>query len=143
MNVEYDLDGSDWVGDVEAMSNKFGVREAVSRFGPEKLTAFLQFRMDFLGEELREGLSAKTADDLVDSLVDLCVVAVGTMEAVGVDAREAWRRVMEANMEKEVGVKEGRPNPLGLPDLIKPKGWTAPSHVDNVGDLSKIFGGES
>lgn len=136
-------DGSDWVGDVEAMSTRFGVRSAVSRFSPERLTAFLQFRMDFLREELAEGMAAETADDLVDSMIDLCVVAIGTLEAVGVDVREAWRRVMTANMAKEPGVKEGRPNPLGLPDLIKPPGWVAPTHTDNVGDLYKAFGGES
>lgn len=129
----------DWVGDVERMSAKFGVRSAVAKFGSERLSAFMQFRMDFLQEELREGLSAKTADDLVDSLVDLCVVAVGTLEAAGVDVREAWRRVMEANMAKEPGVKPERPNPLGLPDLIKPAGWIAPEHGDNIGDLYKLF----
>lgn len=132
-------DDNDWVGDVERMSARFGVRSAVSRFSPERLSAFLQFRMDFLGEELREGLRATTADDLVDAMIDLCVVAIGTLEAVGVDSRKAWRQVMTANMMKEPGVKEGRPNPLGLPDLVKPPGWTAPSHADNVGDLAVLF----
>ena len=42
-------------------------------------------------------------------------------------------------MEKEVGIKASRPNPLGLPDLIKPEGWTAPSHADNTGTLKKVF----
>lgn len=42
-------------------------------------------------------------------------------------------------MNKKVGVKESRPNPLGLPDLIKPEGWTAPSHADNEGKLKEIF----
>lgn len=134
-------DDCDWVADVEAMSARFGVRSAVSRFSPERLSAFLQFRMNFLAEELREGVNARTADDLVDSMIDLCVVAIGTLEAAGVDAREAWRRVMRANMTKEPGVKPERPNPLGLPDLIKPPGWEAPTHVDNVGDLYKLFTG--
>ena len=42
-------------------------------------------------------------------------------------------------MLKQVGVKPERPNPLGLPDLIKPKGWKAPSHADNHGNISKSF----
>ena len=42
-------------------------------------------------------------------------------------------------MNKQVGIKESRPNPLGLPDLIKPEGWTAPSHKDNVGLLGLLF----
>jgi hypothetical protein len=41
-------------------------------------------------------------------------------------------------MAKEVGIKEGRPNPLGLPDLIKPAGWVAPDHADNTGLLEKL-----
>lgn len=139
MKMQYGIDGTDWVAEIEAMSAKFGVRSAVSKFGPERLSAFMQFRMDFLQEELREGLSAKTADDLVDSMIDLCVVAIGTLEAVNVDVREAWRRVMTANMAKEPSIKPERPNPLGLPDLIKPVGWEAPSHADNVGVLHKLF----
>ena len=50
------------------------------------------------------------------------------------------RTVLEANMAKEPGVKEGRPNPLGLPDLMKPEGWTAPSHEGNHGILPKLKG---
>jgi len=39
-------------------------------------------------------------------------------------------------MSKEVGIKEGRDNPLGLPDLVKPAGWLAPDHSGNHGDLA-------
>lgn len=134
--------GFDWVADVEAMSAKFKVRETVSGMSPGVLTEFYAFRSGLLGEELSEAIQARTADDAVDALIDLCVVAIGTLEAFGVDAREAWRRVMRANMLKEPGVKPERPNPLGLPDLIKPPGWVAPHHDDNVGDLHKAFGGE-
>jgi hypothetical protein len=41
-------------------------------------------------------------------------------------------------MNKKVGIKETRPNPLGLPDLIKPKDWKAPSHKGNHGKLSGL-----
>jgi predicted HAD superfamily Cof-like phosphohydrolase len=69
-------------------------------------------------------------------MVDLCVVAIGTLNAMAVDAYEAWDRVHEANMQKEVGIKPSRPNPLGLPDLIKPAGWVGPTHKDNIGHFS-------
>ena len=65
----------------------------------------------------------------------VCVFAIGTLDVFGVDAHKAWNAVYEANMSKSPGVKEGRPNPFGLPDLIKPDGWTAPSHEDNHGDF--------
>ena len=100
---------------------------------------YLTFRANFLQEELNELKSAKNADDSVDALIDLCVVAIGTLDAFGVDAYTAWDRVHKANMNKQVGIKESRPNPLGLPDLIKPEGWTAPTHADNVGLLEKIY----
>jgi len=42
-------------------------------------------------------------------------------------------------MSKEPGVKESRPNPLGLPDLIKPEGWEGPNHEDNHAYLTDII----
>jgi len=128
-----------WVADIQAMHQKFGVNPVVRDFDKHKLRAFLKFRIDFLQEELNELMLAydeggPTADDdTVDALIDLCVVAIGTLDAFDVNAYAAWDRVHNANMAKEVGVKASRPNPLGLPDLIKPEGWTAPTHADNVG----------
>ena len=66
----------------------------------------------------------------------MCVIAIGTLDAFNIDAQKAWEQVQTANMAKEVGVKESRPNPLGLPDLVKPKNWKAPSHADNHGYLT-------
>jgi predicted HAD superfamily Cof-like phosphohydrolase len=142
---------SKWVGDIAAMHTKFGVNKVLRQLDRDKLEAFLKFRIDFLQEELDEmrkavvdrqagKIDASTAaDDTVDALIDLCVVAIGTLNAFDVNADEAWNRVHRANMTKEVGIKESRPNPLGLPDLIKPEGWTAPTHADNVGMLNKVF----
>ena len=140
-----------WVADMAAMHQKFGVNPVVRNFDKEKLEAFLKFRIDFLQEELDEmrkavvdcqsgKIDANTAaDDVVDALIDLCVVAIGTLDAYDVNSYTAWNRVYDKNMEKEVGIKASRPNPLGLPDLIKPEGWTAPTHADNTGTLKKVF----
>ena len=123
-----------WVSDIAEMHTKYGVNEKVRTFDKEKLEKFLEFRISFLQEELDE-LKANRGnpEEVVDALVDLCVVAIGTLDAFDVDAYAAWDRVHEANMAKEVGVKPSRPNPLGLPDLIKPEGWVAPSHEGNHG----------
>ena len=129
----------DWVKDISDMHTKYGVRPVVEKFDKEKLAKFLEFRANFLQEELDELKTAKNADDVVDALIDLCVVAIGTLDAMGAGAYTAWDRVLEANMNKEVGIKESRPNPLGLPDLIKPVGWKAPSHADLTGLLDKIY----
>jgi hypothetical protein len=121
------------------MHEKYGVFDKVQAFDKEKLNKFLEFRIKFLEEEMNELSTAETADDVVDALIDICVVAIGTLDLFDVDARLAWDRVHEANMNKQVGIKESRPNPLGLPDLVKPEGWTAPSHKDNVGLLGLLF----
>ena len=133
---------NDWVKDIHVMQTKFGTRDAVEKMDKEKLRTFLKFRLDFLNEELTETKNAlENADpeEIVDGLIDLCVVAIGTLDAYGVDAYDAWDEVLDANMAKEPGVKEGRPNPMGLPDLIKPEGWTAPSHEGNHGILPEFM----
>ena len=128
-----------WVADIAEMHDKYGVLEKVQKFDKKKLEQFFNFRVKFLEEEMNELKNAKTADDVVDALIDLCVVAIGTLDLFEVDPHLAWDRVHEANMNKKVGIKESRPNPLGLPDLIKPEGWLPPIHDDNVGSLMVVF----
>ena len=131
----------DWVKDISEMHQYYGVNEKVQNFDVEKLKQFLQFRMSFLDEELTEtknAVNANDAEEIVDGLIDLCVVAIGTLDSMGIDSYEAWNRVLSANLQKQVGVKPERPNPLGLPDLIKPAGWKAPSHANNHGLLTKL-----
>jgi predicted HAD superfamily Cof-like phosphohydrolase len=149
---------SDWANDMSMMHQKFGVHEWFEKNKNDKelMTKYFTFRLNMCFEELLEtgtaaGLLLKQKDDgnfaftetnndsdpeeIVDGLIDLCVFAIGTLDVFGVDANEAWDKVYAANMNKNVGVKAGRPNPFGLPDLIKPAGWTAPSHEGNHGDL--------
>ena len=131
---------NDWVKDIADMQDKFGTREWVKN-NPEKLKDFMAFRLDFIEEEFMETVKAfveNDSEEIVDGLIDICVVAIGTLDAFGVNANEAWNRVLEANMAKKVGIKKERPNPLGLPDLEKPNGWKAPSHEGNHGILNNI-----
>ena len=128
----------DWVKDIHDMHTKFGVREAVEKMDKDQLLEFLAFRLRFLEEELNEtrrasGVQQRDNEEIVDGLIDLCVVAIGTLDAFDVDSYKAWDEVLKANMAKEVGVKATRPNPLGLPDLIKPEGWVGPDHTGNTG----------
>lgn len=88
--------------------------------------------------ETEAALTNNDAEEIVDGLIDLCVVAIGTLDAFGVDPYKAWDEVLKANLAKEVGVKESRPNPLGLPDLIKPADWEGPDHSGNHGKLNNI-----
>jgi predicted HAD superfamily Cof-like phosphohydrolase len=136
-----------WVKNIAQMHTKFGVNTAVRKLDKDELRTFLQFRIDFLKEELQEldealndpNFKKDRADESVDALIDLCVVAIGTLDAFEIDSDLAWDRVHEKNIMKEVGVNANRKNELGLPDLVKPTGWTPPSHLDNVGLFSKVF----
>jgi hypothetical protein len=125
-----------WVADIAKMHEKYGVNDAVRKLTDEQKQEFLKFRVRFLEEELTEMKEQlDNPEEVVDALIDLCVVAIGTLDAFDVDAYKAWNAVHKANMAKEVGIKESRPNPLGLPDLIKPEGWQNPSHEGNWGTI--------
>jgi hypothetical protein len=137
---------NNWVQDISMMHERFGVHEWLrkNKDNPELMKALLKFRLKFLQEELREtsdAIAFSEPEEVVDGLIDLCVVAIGTLDVFGIDAQTAWDEIHGANMRKEPGVKETRPNPLGLPDLIKPEGWTGPNHEGNHGYLPVAFQG--
>lgn len=153
---------SDWANDIRMMHLKFGVHDWFEKNKGDKelMKKYLNFRLNMCLEELLETAAASdfklaidehgefvfTGDgkdidpeEIVDGLVDLCVFAIGTLDVFGVDGNLAWDRVYQANMLKHSGVKPGRPNPFGLPDLLKPDGWEAPSHEGNHGTFSNIL----
>lgn len=136
---------TNWFKDMQAMHKKYGVDEWMKKEKNSdwsRLNKFMNFRIKMMQEELDETKAAfknKDQEEMVDGIIDMCVFAIGTLEVFGVDANKAWDEVLKANMSKEVGIKEGRPNPLGLPDLVKPEGWEGPSHEGNHGNISDSF----
>jgi len=136
---------TNWFKDMQDMHKKYGVDKWMDdekTYDGIHLRKYMKFRIGMMQEELDETKTAfdnKDAEEMVDGMIDLCVFAIGTLEVFGVDANKAWDEVYKANMSKEVGIKEGRPNPLGLPDLVKPEGWTGPEHKDNHGNISNSF----
>jgi|SRR6185312_13242776 len=125
--------------DLHDMHVHYGFHEKVADYDEAKRAKLLEFRIKFLEEELNEIKDNVTnPDEVVDGLVDLIVVAVGTLDLFNIDGAKAWNNVHVANMSKQVGIKSTRPNELGLPDLIKPEGWKAPSHEGNHGTLPCI-----
>ena len=136
---------TNWFKDMQAMHQKYGVDKWMKEErGSDwsRLSKFMQFRLSMMQEELdetKEAFKNENKEEIVDGIIDLCVFAIGTLEVFGVDANKAWDQVYKANMSKEVGIKEGRPNPLGLPDLVKPEGWEGPSHEGNHGNISDSF----
>ena len=135
---------SDWANDIYMMHNKFGVKEWFEKNKDDKdlMATYLKFRLSMCQEELGETLDAfdnKDPEEIVDGLIDMCVFAIGTLDVFGVDANKAWDAIYEANMSKESRVKPGRPNPFGLPDLIKPADWQGPDHEGNHGDFANAL----
>lgn len=84
--------------------------------------------------------SLKHREDMLDALVDLVYVALGTAYLHGFNFAEAWRRVQRANMAKTISTNnaDSKRGNASL-DVIKPPGWTAPSHLDLVGETEGIM----
>lgn len=136
---------SDMVQDMYMMHNKFGVHEWFEKNKHDKdlMRKYVAFRLMMQYEELGETMSAAlvqgNSEEVVDGLIDTIVFAIGTLDIMGVDVKKAWDEVYRANTSKKAGVKPGRPNPFGMPDLLKPGGWTPPSHAGNHGFLPEIL----
>lgn len=85
-------------------------------------------------EELDEFVEAYQQQDhakVLDALVDLVYVALGTAVMMGVDFNAAWTLVHEANMAK-LRAKRAEESKRGTTyDVVKPPGWLAPdlSHL--------------
>lgn len=132
--------------DIKLMHDKFGVTEWAqkNKNNTELLKKFLSFRIcKMMDEEMNELRSAAFVDDdaegVVDSLIDLMVFCVTILDALGVDGNKAWDEVYRANMDKSPGVKAGRPNKFGLPDMVKDATWVGPNHNDNLGIVPSLF----
>jgi predicted HAD superfamily Cof-like phosphohydrolase len=144
----------DWLDDIEDFHQKFGLTyEGKVRPLPLEMG---WFRQSFMHEELTEYKTAASAlvtalntapvdeadvthqlEQQLDALIDLVYVALGTVYLHGMAPafREGWRRVQKANMAKERALPDGSNSKRKSPiDVIKPPGWTPPTHTDLVED---------
>ena len=144
----------DPVADIEDFHRKFDLfYDGRPRALPEDLQSF---REDFLAEELEEyRLHVRCLrhlldvipvggpdpaevtfqlEEMLDGLVDLVYVALGTSHLHGFDFAEAWRRVHAANMAKIRAAAPEDSKRNSTHDVIKPMGWLAPDHTDLVED---------
>lgn len=114
------------------------------------------FRIGFKEEELREyrdathvghleitghhtpdvGMITSCLEDQLDGLVDMVYVILGTAYLHGYEMRwqEAWDRVHRANMAKVRATEASQSARGSTHDVVKPKGWEKPRHVDLVED---------
>lgn len=133
---------NDWVKDIETMHIEKGFYPHMHEKVVKKnlVSDFALYRLNFIQEELNEGfesLENQEYGEFVDALIDICVVAITTLDLLDIDSNKAWNKVYEANMSKSLGMKEGRANPLNLPDMKKPENFVSPNHDDNIGFFNK------
>lgn len=123
---------NDWVSDIHKMHEHYKAHAA--DFNGD----FLQFRQRFVEEEVREmdeAILSNNPEAVVDALIDACVVAIGTLDLAGVDVQKAWNTVLACNMLKTPGENPSRVGSGGF-DLVKPEGWSPPSHEGNTGYIA-------
>lgn len=114
--------------DIKDFHEKFGLEYSGP---PRDLTKDLaSFRLGFIFEELDELIVAETKADVLDALVDLVYVIMGTAYLQGFNFQEAWNRVHAANMAKTRG-PSARSQDF---DVIKPEGWRPPDLSDLAGE---------
>ena len=150
MNLNRNANYTDWYDDIRIMHRKFGAKQWVTRQFEARnfklLNDFLAFRLDFLEEEFEETQEAflkKDHVEVVDGLIDLIVIALGTLELFNCDADRVWKEIHKSNMAKEPGANKSRKNPFGLPDMVKPEGWKGPEILKyDCGILADIFESE-
>lgn len=104
--------------------------------GPTTLTPELMaFRAKFMQEELDEYKKAAiegNLEDQLDALVDLVYVALGTAYLQRLPFNSAFARVHAANMKKIRALSEDESKRGSKYDVVKPAGWTPPSHADLI-----------
>jgi predicted HAD superfamily Cof-like phosphohydrolase len=122
---------ADLVDDIANFHEKFNIPQRTEGQKPE--ADLMNFRLKFLAEELREAQAAAATTDLpelLDALVDLVYVAIGTAYVLNMDFNGAWKKVQAANMAKILSSAEN-PSKRGYAnDIVKPAGWVAPDHKD-------------
>lgn len=153
--------GFDPVEDIKEFHHKFDLAyEGTPRMMPPELS---KFRIEFMMEELIEYRKAVEGaqnelsrapeyrdpaeyahhlEQQLDALVDLVYVALGTSYLKGFNFREAWRRVHAANMKKVRAINAEESKRGSEYDVVKPKDWEPPSHIDlvEVNDLMSNVG---
>lgn len=132
------------IDDIKQMHSKFQVTDFINNNKDNKnlLKQYLKFRLDFIKEELDETFDAffkKDDVEVLDGLIDILVVTLGTLDAFKCKTPEAWNDVFNSNMTKHPGVNKARPNNFSLPDMMKSKTFVKPELKNFTGLLKQTL----
>jgi predicted HAD superfamily Cof-like phosphohydrolase len=150
-------DYPDFMGDISAFHERYQLayaglpRSLATEVMPGEDKTLFDFRYGFMMEELKEwydeqenlnekvekgddGGVTKYLELQLDALCDLTYVVLGTayLQFGAGRFNEAWRRVHHANMQKVRAARGGDSKRGSTFDVVKPSGWTPPSHTDLV-----------
>lgn len=119
------------VRDIHDFHKKFSLAPAI----PAGSVSFemMNFRKKFLEEELAEfvkGMEEADSNQMLDALVDLVYVAIGTAYLCNWPFGTAWQRVHAANMTKIRAERPEQSKRGTAFDVVKPKLWVSPNLCD-------------
>jgi hypothetical protein len=124
---------TDLYQDVTAFCRRFKLQptRTLFRLSPKKMTVRLKHLSEELNE-LRHGVATGDDAEVIDALVDLVYVALGTAHLCGFPFMKVWDAVHTANMKK-ARVKKASESKRGSTfDVGKPADWKKP-------DVAKIL----
>ena len=124
---------ADMCRDVAAFCRRFRLQPTRTpfRLPPAKMAVRLRHLSEELSE-LRRGVAIGDDAEVIDALVDLVYVALGTAHLCGFPFMEVWDAVHAANMKKVRAVRTCDSKRGSVFDVVKPKGWRKP-------DVAKIL----
>jgi predicted HAD superfamily Cof-like phosphohydrolase len=112
-----------WFDDVLKFVRKSGRHISA---GPNPQFPDLELRQRLINEEYHELLDAveqQNLPDTADAIVDLMYVLMGAAASWGLDIREVWKEVQDANMRKFDHPDGPR---IVNEKIVKPEGWVGP-----------------
>ena len=122
------LDKTDLIDDINRFHQKFGFQKN-NKVGIPDDPELVNFRTSFLMEELSEYTNAivkKDTAEVLDALVDIVYIALGTAWLFNLPFEKAWKEIQAANMKKiRARDKTGKRGTKF--DVIKPKGFIEPN----------------
>lgn len=125
--------------DVADFHKKFGIPTAGSEPCRIPDHQVLEYRIKFLNEELEEfeeACARGSLTDMLDALVDLAWVAMGTAHYMKAPFDEAWAEVRRANNERVLVTRENCPpeKQYRRDMVMKPPGWRGPELLRVIAD---------
>lgn len=76
-------------------------------------------------EEFNDAYKQYDHVEMLDALIDILVVTVGTIHSMGADGEGAWKEVMSTNFAK-IDKETGKVRKREDGKVLKPVGWTPP-----------------